>query len=95
VGFLFAGLLLLVLKHIPLETMIFLYWKRYGTRTVIPIWEFFLLTQFLGKLFFFFNIKIPLSKQMLVWGVVYLLHAFGVTREALMLVVQWVLLINA
>lgn len=49
--FLFAGPLLLVLRHIPLETMIFVYWKRHGTLTVILIWESFLLTQFLGKLF--------------------------------------------
>jgi len=56
-GFVFAGLLVLVLKHIRLETMIFVYWKPHGTLTVIPIWESFLLTQFLGKLFiiiFFF-----------------------------------------
>lgn len=46
----FAGPLLLVLRQIPLETMIFVYWKHHGTLTVILIWESFLLTQFLGKL---------------------------------------------
>lgn len=51
-GFLIAGLLLLVRKHIPLRTMIFVYCKHYGTLTVILIWESFLLTQFSGKSYY-------------------------------------------